>query len=64
MTDHGTAEYWTLEAMTKYGGSFVQALAVAYRAADPVNRAKLREAFGEYFAEYARLAGVGSKREG
>jgi len=59
--EHGTAEYWTVEAMTKYGGSFVQALAGAYRAADDVNRAILRRAFAHTFAEYAELAGVAQK---
>jgi hypothetical protein len=60
---HGTADYWTLEAMSKYGGSFVQALAVAYRRADDVNRARLLAAFPDYFAEYATLAGVARKVE-
>ena len=61
MTEHGTAEYWTLEAMAKYGGSFVQVLAAAYRAADPVNQATMRSAFASVFAEYAALAGVARK---
>jgi hypothetical protein len=61
--EHGTADYWTVEAMTKYGGSFVQALAGAYRVADERNREKLRATFAEEFAQYAALAGVARKAE-
>ena len=49
-TDHEVTE-----AMLTYGGSFVQALARAYRAADNRNRAKLFVAFEPLFTEYAEL---------
>jgi hypothetical protein len=45
-----------LEAMSRYGGSFVQALARAAERADPVNLGKLRAAFPDVWQEYARLA--------
>lgn len=50
--EEGNREYWTIEAMAKYGGSFVKALAEAARRADPVNLRKIREAWPEYWSEY------------
>lgn len=38
--------------MEKYGGSFVQALAVCVKRADSRNLVKLRECFPEYFNQY------------
>jgi hypothetical protein len=52
----------TLDAMERYGGSFVQQLATAYRVADPENQAKLRDAFALVFAQYAGLAELGKDR--
>jgi len=46
----------TLDAMDTYGGSFVRTLARLYRVADAVNRAKLADAFAEYFTKYAVFA--------
>lgn len=45
-----------LEAMDRYGGSFVQALADCYRFADDINRLVLKAAFSGYWAEYAAIA--------
>ena len=45
-----------LTAMEILGGSFVAALAKAWRRADEGNQAKLRAAFPEYWAHYAELA--------
>lgn len=42
--------------MQEYGGSFVRALGAAALAADPSNMKKLRDAFPDYWAEYARMA--------
>jgi pyruvate/2-oxoacid:ferredoxin oxidoreductase beta subunit len=47
----------TIEAMEKYGGSFVKALAVCFRKADPVNFAKLRQTFKKYWEDYRKKAG-------
>ena len=45
-----------VETMEKYGGSFVQALAVCFRRADQFNLAKLKEAFPEYWKQYTEMA--------
>ena len=47
-------DYWTIEAMAKYGGSFVKALAEAARRADPQNLARIKMAWPEYWAEYEK----------
>lgn len=49
-------DYKTVEAMEKYGGSFVQALSVCFRKADPINFMKLRLAFSEYWKQYESMA--------
>jgi len=56
------SEYEVLEAMTRFGGSFVKQLAVLIRLADYTNKRKLLAAFPEYIEEYrelARLSAVG-----
>jgi hypothetical protein len=45
-----------LEAMERFGGSFIQALAACYRRADDGNRGTLKTAFPTYWAQYAELA--------
>lgn len=45
-----------IEAMEKYGGSFVVALAKAFRVADQHNTIKLKHAFPEYWNEYAEMS--------
>jgi len=45
-------------AMIQYGGHFVQCLGRALRIADPGNRERIKEAFPEYWAEYAKIAEV------
>lgn len=45
-------DYETVDLMEKYGGSFVKALALACRCADPHNFRKLKSAFPNYFADY------------
>jgi predicted oxidoreductase (fatty acid repression mutant protein) len=42
--------------MVEYGGSFVRALGTAALAADPSNLKKLRDAFPDYWSNYARMA--------
>ena len=49
-------EWEITEAMIVYGGSFVSMLGKLYRLADTDNRARLRQAFPEYWAEYIELA--------
>lgn len=47
-------DYWTIEAMTKYGGSFVKALAEAARHADKQNLVKIKTTWVEYWTEYEK----------
>ena len=42
--------------MERFGGSFVKALALAWRHADPENAIKLREAFRDIWDTYEALA--------
>ena len=44
-----------LDAMNRYGGGFVVALARLFQRADPVNQAILRDAFRHVFVEYGHL---------
>lgn len=48
-------EYRTTSAMTKYGGSFVKALAELYSLGDYSNKRKLITAFTAYFDEYKEI---------
>lgn len=50
------ADMKVVEAMEKYGGSFVQALAVCFRRADANNLAKLKATFSEYWEQYTEMA--------
>ena len=60
MTD---SEIEVVEAMGKWGGGFVQALAEAFRRADLHNFRALRVAFPEYWTKYSEVARK-AKREG
>ena len=48
-------DYAIVEAMLRYGGGFVVALARLFQRADPVNQAILRDAFRHVFVEYGQL---------
>lgn len=45
-------DYWTLEAMEKYGGSFVRALGMAGFHADAINLQKIKDTWPEYWSDY------------
>jgi len=45
-----------VKAMEKYGGSFVQALAVCFYRADQDNFHKLKQTFSEYWSKYEKVA--------
>ena len=62
MGEYRCSEYEILEAMTRYGGSFVQQLAVLYRLADMNNKAKLATTFREYFVKYDEMAAQTARR--
>lgn len=61
--DQETRDFETVDAMLTFGGSFVQALGAAFRAGDPRNRARLRDAFPDYFTQYEELAQLRKKRQ-
>ncbi len=44
-----------IRTMEAYGGSFVKALAAAWRCADAQNRRRLDEAFPDYWSNYAKM---------
>lgn len=46
---------YVVESMEKYGGSFVKALAECFWHADPINFAKLKDAFINYWIEYEKF---------
>lgn len=48
-------DYWTVEAMEKYGGSFVKILATMARRADPTNLAKIKYTWSNYWYEYQAI---------
>lgn len=45
-----------LDAMGRYGGSFVVALSLAARLADAYNRAKIKQTWPEYWETYSAFA--------
>ncbi len=45
-------DFWTLEAMSTYGGSFVKKLADCARMADAENLLKIKATWPEYWAQY------------
>lgn len=48
-------DYWTVEAMEKYGGSFVKCLATLCRQADPVNLSRIKATWPQYWVEYQEM---------
>lgn len=44
------------DAMRKFGGSFIKALAEAFDCADPTNHFILKTAFRDYWRQYTRIA--------
>lgn len=53
--EEGARDYWTIEAMTKYGGSFMKALAECARRADRQNFSKIKTTWIEYWTEYEKM---------
>ena len=48
-------DYLILDAMSQYGGSFVQQLSRLARVADTTNFAKLKVTFANYWEEYDKF---------
>lgn len=42
----------TLRAMTQHGGDFVKALGAAWKLADPINQARIAQAFPNVVVQY------------
>lgn len=57
-------DYKIVETMERFGGSFVQALAVCFRRADFENYMKLRMLFDNYWEQYRSMAGIVTKADG
>lgn len=57
-------DYAITEAMLAFGGSFVVALAEAFRKGDPINQAKLKAAYSELWATYAEMVRLRGARAG
>ena len=47
--------YTAIQNMDRFGGSFIQTLAVCYKKADPINQKILYEAFEHFFFKYAKF---------
>lgn len=50
--EKGARDYWTLEAMRKFGGGFVKMLGQLAAHADSDNLERIKKAWPEYWAEY------------
>jgi len=57
-------DYEVVDAMRIYGGSFVQALALAFARADSENNRRLKAAFPELWAEYMEMAELRAAKAG
>lgn len=55
MSQHPT-DYAIVCAMERYGGSFVRNLAACCQTADPVNLAKIKATWPDYWQEYTDTA--------
>ena len=53
---------FVIQAMDRYGGGFVRALARAASLADADNLARLKAAWPEYWAQYAEIARLHTAR--
>lgn len=49
------ADLDVIDAMEKYGGSFVKSLAQAARQADHINLAKIKATWPEYWKQYSEM---------
>lgn len=49
-------DFKVIEMMRQYGGSFVKALGLAARYADPDNLERIKKAWPEYWQKYSDLA--------
>ena len=52
-----------VQAMERYGGSFIQALAVLSHRADEDNLRRIKAAWPEYWQQYSEMAELSRKRD-
>ena len=55
-------DFWTVEAMEKYGGSFVKALAECARRADPINLDIIKKSWPYYWEKYEKMGANNIKK--
>ena len=48
-------DYWTLKAMSKFGGGFVKLLAELAHHADPINFQRIKATWPEYWSQYEKM---------
>jgi len=53
---HQITDAQAVQAMRALGGHFIKALALAWLAADPLNQARIKQAFEAEFDRYRELA--------
>lgn len=56
--EQANRDYWTIEAMQKYGGSFVSNLGRAAAHADSINLAKIKDAFPDEWNEMEKFGQI------
>lgn len=56
LPDVGITDEDVVDAMRRFGGSFVQALAQCHRLADAVNKEKIKATWPEYWERYTQTA--------
>jgi hypothetical protein len=59
----GPTEHQILRAIEAYGGSFMQAIAEAYKLGDSTNRAKIRSAWAGEWRKYSAMAATSEEEE-
>lgn len=60
MTDR---DCWTLDAMKRFGGSFVQALSEVAQRADDTNLSLIKSTWPKYWAQYEEMGIIQEKKE-
>lgn len=62
--ENGARDYWTLEAMRKFGRGFVKQLGLAGAQADNDNLQRMKNAWPEYWKQYEGMgASLRKKKE-
>lgn len=51
----GARDYWTIQAMLRFGGSFVKCLGRLAERADTANLAKIKSTWPAYWTQYEKM---------